>query len=168
MKGLQRSQILPTEEYEEAMSTLQLSQLDLFQLLDQNRDGRLQLREVLAQTRLGNGRWMTPENIQEMYAAIKADPDGDGVLSLQEFSSMDLRDFHKYMRSRKAESSELVRNSHHTWLYQGCCASLAWRPRSWSSVSRCRSCDMAREATTMPTWTAGPCTRRPSAPTPSW
>uniref|UniRef100_A0A8C5UUQ2 Prolyl 4-hydroxylase, transmembrane n=1 Tax=Microcebus murinus TaxID=30608 RepID=A0A8C5UUQ2_MICMU len=119
LKGLQRSQILPTEEYEEAMSTMQVSQLDLFQLLDQNHDGRLQLREVLAQTRLGNGRWMTPENIQEMYAAIKADPDGDGVLSLQEFSNMDLRDFHKYMRSHKAESSELVRNSHHTWLYQG-------------------------------------------------
>ncbi|PNI80742.1 P4HTM isoform 8, partial [Pan troglodytes] len=97
MKGLQRSQILPTEEYEEAMSTMQ----------------------VLAQTRLGNGWWMTPESIQEMYAAIKADPDGDGVLSLQEFSNMDLRDFHKYMRSHKAESSELVRNSHHTWLYQG-------------------------------------------------
>lgn len=46
MKGLQRSQILPTEEYEEAMSTMQVSQLDLFQLLDQNHDGRLQLREV--------------------------------------------------------------------------------------------------------------------------
>ncbi|PNI80737.1 P4HTM isoform 1 [Pan troglodytes] len=119
MKGLQRSQILPTEEYEEAMSTMQVSQLDLFRLLDQNRDGHLQLREVLAQTRLGNGWWMTPESIQEMYAAIKADPDGDGVLSLQEFSNMDLRDFHKYMRSHKAESSELVRNSHHTWLYQG-------------------------------------------------
>nr|KAF6475552.1 prolyl 4-hydroxylase, transmembrane [Rousettus aegyptiacus] len=119
MKGLQRSQILPTEEYEEAMGTMQVSQLDLFQLLDQNRDGRLQLREVLAQTRLGNGRWMTPEKIQEMYSAIKADPDGDGVLSLQEFSNMDLRDFHKYMRRHKAESSELVRNSHHTWLYQG-------------------------------------------------
>ncbi|XP_031200873.1 transmembrane prolyl 4-hydroxylase isoform X2 [Mastomys coucha] len=74
---------------------------------------------VLAQTRLGNGRWMTPENIQEMYSAIKADPDGDGVLSLQEFSNMDLRDFHKYMRSHKAESNELVRNSHHTWLHQG-------------------------------------------------
>ncbi|KAF3829158.1 hypothetical protein GH733_003422 [Mirounga leonina] len=153
MKGLQRSQILPTEEYEEAMGTMQVSQLDLFRLLDQNRDGRLQLREVLAQTRLGNGRWMTPENIQEMYSAIKADPDGDGELiprhssvpvsllppvypasraardeevrmqpfphSWAEFSDMDLRDFHKYMRSHKAASSELVRNSHHTWLYQG-------------------------------------------------
>lgn len=42
-----------------------------------------------------------------------------GVLSLQEFSDMDLRDFHKYLRRRKAESSELVRNSHHAWLYQG-------------------------------------------------
>lgn len=46
MKGLQRSQILPTEEYEEAMGTMQISQLDLFQLLDQNHDGHLQLREV--------------------------------------------------------------------------------------------------------------------------
>ena len=48
MKGLQRSQILPTEEYEEAMSAMQVSQVDLFQLLDQNHDGRLQLREVRA------------------------------------------------------------------------------------------------------------------------
>lgn len=119
MKGLQRSQILPTEEYEEALGTMQVSQLDLFQLLDRNRDGRLQLREVLAQTRLGSGRWMTPENIQEMYSAIKADPDGDGVLSLQEFSAMDLRNFHKHMRSHRAESSDLVRNSQHAWLYQG-------------------------------------------------
>uniref|UniRef100_A0A4X1SZS2 Prolyl 4-hydroxylase, transmembrane n=2 Tax=Sus scrofa TaxID=9823 RepID=A0A4X1SZS2_PIG len=93
MKGLQRSQILPTEEYEEAMGTMQISQLDLFQLLDQNHDGHLQLRECLRP--------------------------GEGVLSLQEFSDMDLRDFHKYMRSHKAESSELVRNSYHTWLYQG-------------------------------------------------
>lgn len=46
MKGLQRSQILPTEEYEETLGTMQVSQLDLFQLLDRNRDGRLQLREV--------------------------------------------------------------------------------------------------------------------------
>ena len=46
MKGLQRSQILPTEEYEEAMGTMQISQLDLFQLLDQNHDGRQQLHEV--------------------------------------------------------------------------------------------------------------------------
>ncbi|KAK2509611.1 hypothetical protein MC885_002711 [Smutsia gigantea] len=119
LKGLQRSQILPTEEYEEALGTVQVSQLDLFQLLDQNRDGRLQLREVLSQTRLGSGRWMTPEDVQEMFSAIKADPDGDGVLSLQEFSAMDPRDFHKYMRRHRAESSELVRNSQHAWLYQG-------------------------------------------------
>ena len=46
MKGLQRSQILPTEEYEDVMGTVQISPLDLFQLLDQNHDGRLQLREV--------------------------------------------------------------------------------------------------------------------------
>ena len=36
----------------------------------------------------------------------------------------------------------------------GCCASPACHPRSWSSASRFRSCGMAREATTMPMWTA--------------
>uniref|UniRef100_A0A2K5KB59 Fe2OG dioxygenase domain-containing protein n=1 Tax=Colobus angolensis palliatus TaxID=336983 RepID=A0A2K5KB59_COLAP len=114
MKGLQRSQILPTEEYEEAMSTMQVSQLDLFQLLDQNRDGHLQLRE--------NSWWMgcLPLWAPNMgLASIDGWVPCAGVLSLQEFSNMDLRDFHKYMRSHKAESSELVRNSHHTWLYQG-------------------------------------------------
>lgn len=34
--------------------------------------------QVLTHTRLGNGRWMTPESIREMYAAVKADPDGNG------------------------------------------------------------------------------------------
>lgn len=33
---------------------------------------------MLTHTRLGNGRWMTPENIREMYTAVKADPDGNG------------------------------------------------------------------------------------------
>ncbi|XP_011794702.1 PREDICTED: transmembrane prolyl 4-hydroxylase, partial [Colobus angolensis palliatus] len=135
MKGLQRSQILPTEEYEEAMSTMQVSQLDLFQLLDQNRDGHLQLREVgilgpeaklglklRKGTALGLpvGKCSLPLWAPNMgLASIDGWVPCAGVLSLQEFSNMDLRDFHKYMRSHKAESSELVRNSHHTWLYQG-------------------------------------------------
>uniref|UniRef100_A0A2K5KB29 Fe2OG dioxygenase domain-containing protein n=1 Tax=Colobus angolensis palliatus TaxID=336983 RepID=A0A2K5KB29_COLAP len=118
MKGLQRSQILPTEEYEEAMSTMQVSQLDLFQLLDQNRDGHLQLREGgSAQNHLSGGQVTCPA--QPWSQDIDGWVPCAGVLSLQEFSNMDLRDFHKYMRSHKAESSELVRNSHHTWLYQG-------------------------------------------------
>lgn len=36
---------------------------------------------MLTHTRLGNGRWMTPENIREMYTAVKADPDGNGKSS---------------------------------------------------------------------------------------
>lgn len=46
MKGLQPSQLLPTEEFEEAMGAMQLHPLDLFRLLDRNHDGRLQLGEV--------------------------------------------------------------------------------------------------------------------------
>ncbi|XP_043835856.1 transmembrane prolyl 4-hydroxylase [Dromiciops gliroides] len=119
LKGLQKSQTLSTDDYEEAMEMIQVSPMDIFNLLDHNQDGRLQLKEVLTHTRLGNGRWMTPENIREMYTAVKADPDGDGVLSLEEFKQLNLRDFHKYMGSQKVKVSDLVRNSQHTWLYQG-------------------------------------------------
>ncbi|XP_030912177.1 WD repeat-containing protein 6 [Geospiza fortis] len=119
LKGLQKSQILPTEDYEEAMEMIEISQMDIFNLLDHNQDGQLQLKEVLTHTRLGNGRWMTPENIREMYTAVKADPDGNGVLSLEEFKQLNIRDFHKYMGSQKVKMSDLVRNSQHTWLYQG-------------------------------------------------
>uniref|UniRef100_A0A670YSN0 Transmembrane prolyl 4-hydroxylase n=1 Tax=Pseudonaja textilis TaxID=8673 RepID=A0A670YSN0_PSETE len=119
LKGLQKSQILPTEDYEEAMEMIDISQMDIFNLLDHNQDGQLQLKEVLTHTRLGNGRWMTPESIREMYDAVKADPDGNGVLSLEEFKQLNIRDFHKYMGSRKVKMSDLVRNSQHTWLYQG-------------------------------------------------
>ncbi|XP_054833204.1 transmembrane prolyl 4-hydroxylase [Eublepharis macularius] len=119
LKGLQKSQILPTDDYEEAMEMIDISQMDIFNLLDHNQDGQLQLKEVLTHTRLGNGRWMTPESIREMYAAVKADPDGNGVLSLEEFKQLNIRDFHKYMGSQKVKMSDLVRNSQHTWLYQG-------------------------------------------------
>ncbi|XP_042311882.1 transmembrane prolyl 4-hydroxylase isoform X3 [Sceloporus undulatus] len=42
-----------------------------------------------------------------------------GVLSLEEFKQLNIRDFHKYMGSQKVKMSDLVRNSQHTWLYQG-------------------------------------------------
>lgn len=46
LKGLQKSQILPTEDYEEAMEMIDISQMDIFNLLDHNQDGQLQLKEV--------------------------------------------------------------------------------------------------------------------------
>lgn len=42
-----------------------------------------------------------------------------GVLSLEEFKQLNIRDFHKYMGSQKVKTSDSVRNSQHTWLYQG-------------------------------------------------
>lgn len=119
LKGLQASQILPVDGYKEAMESLEISKTDIFNLLDHNQDGQLELKEVLTHSRLGNGRWMTPENIREVYTAVKADPDGNGVLSLDEFKKLNLRDFHKYLGSREITMNDLVRNSQHTWLYQG-------------------------------------------------
>ncbi|OCT83385.1 hypothetical protein XELAEV_18025925mg [Xenopus laevis] len=119
LKGLQTSQILPVDGYKEAMDNLDISKADIFNLLDHNQDGQLQIKEVLTHSRLGNGRWMTPENIREMYSALKADSDGNGVLSLDEFKKLNLRDFHKYLGKQEVTMNDLVRNSQHTWLYQG-------------------------------------------------
>lgn len=56
LKGLQKSQILPTEDYEEAMEMIEISQMDIFNLLDHNQDGQLQLKEVVWD-RLGKVCW---------------------------------------------------------------------------------------------------------------
>ncbi|XP_066473752.1 transmembrane prolyl 4-hydroxylase [Tiliqua scincoides] len=119
LKGLEKSQTLFSENQDEAMEMLSVDQMDIFNLLDRDQDGQLQLKEVLTHTRLGNGRWMTPENIREMYTAMNADPDGNGVLSLEEFQQVNIQDFYKYMGRKKTNKSDLVRNSQHTWLYQG-------------------------------------------------
>uniref|UniRef100_A0A670YZ44 Prolyl 4-hydroxylase, transmembrane n=1 Tax=Pseudonaja textilis TaxID=8673 RepID=A0A670YZ44_PSETE len=100
LKGLQKSQILPTEDYEEAMEMIDISQMDIFNLLDHNQDGQLQLKE-----------W-------EISTSLRYKP-GYKILGLEEFKQLNIRDFHKYMGSRKVKMSDLVRNSQHTWLYQG-------------------------------------------------
>lgn len=66
--------------------------------------------------------WFSKYKMQELLPA----PDSGGfscvpigVLSLEEFKQLNIRDFHKYMGSQKVKMSDLVRNSQHTWLYQG-------------------------------------------------
>lgn len=38
---------------------------------------------------------------------------------MEEFKRLNIRDFHKYIGSQKVKTSDAVRNSQHTWLYQG-------------------------------------------------
>ena len=42
-----------------------------------------------------------------------------GLLSLEEFRSLDSNAFQRFLQQRGVKSSQLVRNSRHTWLYQG-------------------------------------------------
>lgn len=37
---------------------------------------------MLSHERLSNDLWLTPEDVQEMYLALKADPDGNGEMEL--------------------------------------------------------------------------------------
>lgn len=68
------------------------------------------------------------DDLQTQHAAVCLLPSREaacfcclptGVLSLEEFKQLNIRDFHKYMGSQKVKTSDSVRNSQHTWLYQG-------------------------------------------------
>ncbi|XP_062924295.1 transmembrane prolyl 4-hydroxylase-like isoform X2 [Mobula hypostoma] len=119
LKGLQESQIMPSDLQQEAIDEMDISKEEIFNLLDYNQDGQLQMKEVLTHTRFGDGVWITPENIREIYTGLKADPDGNGLLSLEEFKQLNTNAFQTYLRQRGVQKTELVRNSKHTWLYQG-------------------------------------------------
>ncbi|KAG7477866.1 hypothetical protein MATL_G00074120 [Megalops atlanticus] len=119
LKGLTESQVMVPEDQEELTQQLDLSPEEIFSLLDLNQDGRLQLQEILTHSRVRDGIWLTPENLREIYAGLKADPDGDDLLSLEEFKQLSSKAFQHFLQQRGVKRSQLVRNSRHTWLYQG-------------------------------------------------
>lgn len=119
LKGLMESQLMVQEGQEELAKELNLSPEEIFNLLDINQDGQLQLHEILTHSRVRDGIWLTPENLREIYAGLKADKDGNGLLSLEEFRLLSSDAFQRFLVQRGVKRSQLVRNSRHTWLYQG-------------------------------------------------
>ncbi|XP_046882215.1 transmembrane prolyl 4-hydroxylase isoform X2 [Hypomesus transpacificus] len=119
LKGLMESQVMVPEGQEELTEQLNLSPEEIFNLLDLNQDGQLQLQEILTHSRVRDGIWLTPENLREIYTGLKADKDNNGLLSLEEFRQLSSDAFQRFLQQRGLKSSQMVRNSRHTWLYQG-------------------------------------------------
>ncbi|XP_064422460.1 transmembrane prolyl 4-hydroxylase [Latimeria chalumnae] len=119
LKGLQESHINTVTNYQEMIDEMELTKEDIFHVLDHNQDGQLQINEVLTHLRFGNGIWMTPRSIRELFTGLNADSDGNGLLSLEEFERMNGNEFWKYLHRQEVKKSDLIRNSQHTWLYQG-------------------------------------------------
>ncbi|XP_076012528.1 transmembrane prolyl 4-hydroxylase [Genypterus blacodes] len=119
LKGLMESQLMVQDGQEELAKELNLSPEEIFNLLDINKDGQLQMHEILTHSRVRDGIWLTPENLREIYAGLQADKDANGLLSLEEFKLLSNDAFQRFLFQRGVKSSQLVRNSRHTWLYQG-------------------------------------------------
>ncbi|CAG06911.1 unnamed protein product, partial [Tetraodon nigroviridis] len=119
LKGLVESQLMVQEGQEELAKELNLSPDEIFSLLDINQDGQLQLHEILTHSRVRDGIWLTPENLREVYTGLEADKDNNGLLSLEEFRLLSNDAFQRFLMQRGVKRSQLVRNSRHTWLYQG-------------------------------------------------
>ncbi|TVK90560.1 Transmembrane prolyl 4-hydroxylase [Bagarius yarrelli] len=119
LKGLVESQVMVPEGQEELSQQLNLSAEEIFHLLDLNQDDQLQPHEILTHSRVRDGIWLTPENLREIYAGLKVDRDGNGLLSIEEFRQLSSDAFQRFLRQRGLNRNQLVRNSRHTWLYQG-------------------------------------------------
>ncbi|KAG7277837.1 hypothetical protein CRUP_006737 [Coryphaenoides rupestris] len=119
LKGLVESQLMVQEGQEQLVEELDLSPEEIFHLLDINQDGQLQLKEILTHSRVREGIWLTPESLREIYAGLHADKDHNGLLSLEEFRQLSSDAFQRFLLQHGVKSSQLVRNSRHTWLDQG-------------------------------------------------
>uniref|UniRef100_A0A3Q3T319 Transmembrane prolyl 4-hydroxylase n=1 Tax=Mastacembelus armatus TaxID=205130 RepID=A0A3Q3T319_9TELE len=119
LKGLMESQLMVQDGQEELAKELNLSPEEIFNLLDINQDGQLQLHEILTHSRVRDGIWLTPENLREIYAGLQVDKDANGLLSLEEFRLLSNDAFQRFLLQQGVKRSQLVRNSRHTWLYQG-------------------------------------------------
>ncbi|CAL1609349.1 unnamed protein product [Knipowitschia caucasica] len=119
LKGLMESQLMVQRDHEELVKELNLSPEEIFNLLDVNQDEQLQMTEILTHSRVRDGIWLTPDTLREIYAGLKADKNGDGLLSIEEFRLLSSDAFQRFLQQKGVKKSQLVRNSRHTWLYQG-------------------------------------------------
>ncbi|XP_066469093.1 transmembrane prolyl 4-hydroxylase-like [Tiliqua scincoides] len=118
-EGLKKSPIQFSKERADSLEELAVNQMEIFNILDFNHDGQLQIIEMMSHERLAKDQLLTPKDIMEMYSSLKADPDGNGVLSLEEFKGVNMQDFYRYIDRKKTNKRELVRNSQQAWLVQG-------------------------------------------------
>uniref|UniRef100_A0A3B3ZNG5 Fe2OG dioxygenase domain-containing protein n=1 Tax=Periophthalmus magnuspinnatus TaxID=409849 RepID=A0A3B3ZNG5_9GOBI len=117
LKGLMESQLMVQGDHEELVKELNLSPEEIFNLLDINQDGQLQHTEILTHSRVRDGIWLTPDTLREVYAGLEADK--NGLLSIEEFRLLSSDAFQRFLQQQGVKKSQLVRNSRHTWLYQG-------------------------------------------------
>ncbi|XP_022097191.1 transmembrane prolyl 4-hydroxylase-like isoform X2 [Acanthaster planci] len=94
---------------------------ELFHDFDTNQDGVLDVHEVLEILDLESNVFLRPEDASQMFQEVHLDVDGDGALSLDEFSSVDsekIIQIKEWAGRLSNDDKKLSRVSQQAWLSQ--------------------------------------------------
>uniref|UniRef100_A0AAY4CMX9 Fe2OG dioxygenase domain-containing protein n=1 Tax=Denticeps clupeoides TaxID=299321 RepID=A0AAY4CMX9_9TELE len=96
----------------------QLSQEELFSLLDLNQDGLLEREEILSLSHSFDGTWLSAHNLREIHMGLETNP--AGVLSLQDFRRLSSSVLQNVASEQNSETwSQQRYKSTHTHLHLG-------------------------------------------------
>ncbi|XP_006822380.1 transmembrane prolyl 4-hydroxylase-like [Saccoglossus kowalevskii] len=107
------------EEYDEEPEEVDMNMEDLFEGLDENKDGFLDVDEIVNSLEVAHGGFFSENDIKDMYKDLNMDPDGDDLLNVGEFVSVNESLIRDWLDERTERGgANKVRHSKQTWLQQ--------------------------------------------------
>ncbi|XP_070562917.1 transmembrane prolyl 4-hydroxylase-like [Ptychodera flava] len=107
------------EEYDEEAEEIDMEMEELFKGLDEDKNGFLDIEEIINSLEVAHGGFFSPNDIRQMYKDLHMDHDGDDMLNVKEFVALNETSIREWMDERTSNSgANKIRHSKQTWLQQ--------------------------------------------------